>query len=57
MLLTLVRHAGDLTKEEEARLLLKGGETFVEGSKLEQHEENEMARQILEAHDKQLEEM
>ncbi|KAL8830717.1 MAG: hypothetical protein Q9191_001279 [Dirinaria sp. TL-2023a] len=51
MLLTLGRHAGDLTKEEEARLLVDGGETFAESSKLEQSEENEIARQILEAHD------
>ena len=29
MLLTLARHAGNLTKEEEARLLVNGGETFV----------------------------
>ena len=55
MLLTLTRYAGDLTKEEETKLLVAGGETFVEDEKLEQSEKREMARQILEAHDEQQE--
>ena len=51
MQLTLAKHAGDLDKEEEASLLGDGGETFVEGEKLDEKEEGEIAKQILAAHD------
>ena len=51
MLLTLVKSAGDLDVEAEARLLggEEGGETFVEKERLAEIEESEVARRIFEA--------
>ena len=51
MLLALARYAGDLERDEEARLLGDGARTFVEKEKLSDKEETEIARQIMAAHD------
>ncbi|KAL8774780.1 MAG: hypothetical protein Q9209_000719 [Squamulea sp. 1 TL-2023] len=51
MLMVLARHATDLSKEEESRIMGDGEETYEEEEKLAESEEVEVARRIMDVHD------